>query len=46
MKLKRYLQDLVEEANEWRAKLIESVADVDDTLLARFLEDHDSITCR
>jgi elongation factor G len=37
-------QDLVEEADEWRAKLIESVADVDDTLLARFLEDHDSIT--
>jgi elongation factor G len=37
-------EDLVEEANEWRAKLIESVADVDDTLLARFLEDHDSIT--
>ena len=36
--------DLVEEANEWRAKLIESVASVDDTLLARFLEDHDSIT--
>jgi elongation factor G len=37
-------EDLVEEANEWRAKLIESIADVDDTLLARFLEDHDSIT--
>ena len=37
-------QDMVEEANEWRAKLIESVADVDDTLLARFLDDHDSIT--
>jgi len=37
-------QDLVEEANEWRAKLIESVADVDDELLGRFLEDHDSIT--
>ena len=36
--------DLVEEANEWRAKMIESVASVDDTLLARFLEDHDSIT--
>ena len=36
--------DLVEEANEWRAKLIESVADVDDTLLARFIDDHDSIT--
>jgi elongation factor G len=37
-------QDLLEEAQEWRAKLIESVANVDDTLLARFLEDHDSIT--
>jgi len=37
-------QDMVEEANEWRANLIESVADVDDTLLSRFLDDHDSIT--
>jgi elongation factor G len=37
-------KELLEEANEWRAKLIESVANVDDTLLARFLEDHDSIT--
>jgi elongation factor G len=37
-------QDFLEEANEWRAKLIESVANVDDTLLERFLEDHDSIT--
>ena len=37
-------QDMVGEAEEWRGKLIESVADVDDTLLARFLEDHDSIT--
>ena len=37
-------KDLLDEANEWRAKLIESVANVDDTLLARFLEDHDSIT--
>ncbi len=36
--------DLVEEAEEWRGKLIESVADVDDTLLARYMEDHDSIT--
>jgi elongation factor G len=36
--------DLVVEANEWRAKMIESVASVDDTLLARFIEDHDSIT--
>jgi elongation factor G len=37
-------EDLNEEAKEWRAKLIESVADVDDTLLARFIDDHDSIT--
>ena len=32
------------EAEEWRGKLIEAVADVDDTLLARYLEDHESIT--
>jgi elongation factor G len=36
--------DLREEAEEYRAKLIETVAEVDDTLLERFLEDHDSIT--
>ena len=33
-----------EEADEWRGKLIEAVADVDDTLLARYIEDHESIT--
>jgi elongation factor G len=37
-------QNMIQEAEEWRGKLIESVADVDDTLLARFLEDHNSIT--
>jgi elongation factor G len=36
--------DMREEAEEWRGKLIEAVADVDDTLLARYLEDHESIT--
>ena len=36
--------NLKEEAEEYRAKLIEAVAEVDDTLLERFLEDHDSIT--
>ena len=36
--------DMVEEAGEWRAKLIEAVASVDDTLLARYIDDHDSIT--
>jgi elongation factor G len=37
-------QDMIPEVEEWRGKLIESIANVDDTLLARFLEDHDSIT--
>jgi elongation factor G len=37
-------QQMFQEADEWRGKLIEAVADVDDTLLARFLEDHNSIT--
>jgi elongation factor G len=36
--------DMKQEAEEWRGKLIEAVADVDDTLLARYLEDHESIT--
>ena len=36
--------DMIEEAEEWRGKLIEVVAGVDDTLLARYLEDHESIT--
>ncbi len=37
-------QEYLEEANEWRGKLIESVADVDDTLLERYINDHESIT--
>lgn len=37
-------EDLVETANEYRAKLIESVAELDDTLLERFFENPDSIT--
>jgi len=37
-------QDMKEEADEWRGKLIEVVAGVDDTLLERYLEDHESIT--
>ena len=36
--------DLRDEAEEYRMKLIESIAEVDDTLLERFLKDHDSIT--
>jgi elongation factor G len=36
--------DLIDEAEEWRGKLIEAVAEVDDTLLERFIEDHKSIS--
>ncbi|MGE0021795.1 MAG: elongation factor G [Draconibacterium sp.] len=36
--------ELVELAEEWRGKLMESVAEVDDELLERYFEDPDSIT--
>jgi len=36
--------DLLEEAEEYRVKLIETIAEVDDTLLERFFEDSSSIT--
>lgn len=36
--------DLVELAEEWRGKLVESVAEVDDELLERYFEDPESIT--
>ena len=36
--------DMVEEAHEWREKLIESVVESDDALLEKFLEDRDSIS--
>jgi elongation factor G len=36
--------NMKDEAEEWRGKLIEAIANVDDTLLARYLEDHESIT--
>ncbi|MCU0363604.1 MAG: elongation factor G [Bacteroidales bacterium] len=36
--------DLLDEAEEWRGKLVEAVAEVDDTLLERYIEDHESIT--
>ena len=37
-------EDLVELAEEWRGKMIESVAEVDDAILERYFEDPDSIT--
>ena len=36
--------DLVDQAEEWRGKLVESVAEVDDEILERYFEDPDSIT--
>ncbi|RXK81359.1 elongation factor G [Filimonas effusa] len=36
--------DMVEEANEWRASLVEAVAEYDDTLMEKFFEDPNSIT--
>jgi elongation factor G len=37
-------KELIDEAEEWRGKLVEAVAEVDDTLLERYVEDHESIT--
>lgn len=37
-------EDLREEAEEWRSKLVEAVAETDDTLLERYFEDSNSIT--
>jgi elongation factor G len=37
-------EDMLEEANEWRAKLVEAVAEYDDKLLEKFFEDPKSIT--
>jgi elongation factor G len=36
--------DMLEEANEWRAKLVEAVAEYDDKLLEKFFEDPTSIS--
>ena len=36
--------DIIDEAEEWRGKLIEALAEVDDTLLERYIEDHESIS--
>src|SRR6476620_9362638 len=36
--------DMVEEANEWRAALVEAVAEYDDHLMEKFFDDPNSIT--
>jgi elongation factor G len=38
--------ELVDEANEWKEKLVEAVAESDDTLMEKFFEDPNSITER
>ncbi|MGX5687331.1 elongation factor G [Arcticibacter tournemirensis] len=38
--------DMVEEANEWREKLLEAVAEFDDTLMEKFFDDPSQITER
>jgi elongation factor G len=42
--IKEIPADLRDEAEEYREKLIETIAEVDDTLLEKFLRDHNSIT--
>jgi elongation factor G len=37
-------EDLIELAEEWKEKLVESVAEVDDAIMERYFEDPDSIT--
>jgi elongation factor G len=37
-------EEYLEQAEEWRVKLMESVAEIDDALLERYFEDSDSIT--
>jgi elongation factor G len=37
-------EEMLDEAEEWRGKLVEAVAEVDETLLERYVEDHESIT--
>ncbi|MFN8210277.1 MAG: elongation factor G [Bacteroidales bacterium] len=42
--LEKIPAEMLDEAEEWRGKMIESLAEVDDTLLERYIEDHESIT--
>jgi len=37
-------EDMKEQVNEWREKLVEAVADYDETLLEKYVENPDSIT--
>jgi elongation factor G len=37
-------EDMIEEANEWRAQLVEAVAEYDDNLMEKFFDDPNTIT--
>jgi elongation factor G len=37
-------ESVLEEAEEWRGKMVETIAEADDTLLERYVDDHHSIT--
>ena len=37
-------ENLVELAHEWRGKMVEAAAEADETLLEKYLEDHESLT--
>ncbi|NCB09292.1 MAG: elongation factor G, partial [Bacteroidia bacterium] len=43
-RLEEIPEELLEQANEWKEKLVESVAEVDDEILERYFDDPDSIT--
>jgi len=43
-KMEEIPSDMIEEAHEWRGKLVEAVAEYDDELLEKFFENPDSIT--
>lgn len=43
-KIKEIPEDMVAEADEWRGKLIESIAEYNDTILEKFFEDPASIS--
>ena len=43
-RLEEIPEELQEQANEWKEKLVESVAEVDDEILERYFDDPESIT--
>ncbi len=42
--MKKFLQNLFDEANEWRDKMLEKVAEFDDALMEKYFDDPSTIT--